>query len=79
MNLEEDNNSAKFNKILPIPADFTPQSIFISNNENYFGLIDQTKLYVYDSKSGKVVYTTNLPPAAICDSDDDSNHEDGPG
>jgi len=79
LNLEEDSNSAKFNKILPLPAEFTPKTIFISNNENYIGLIDQEKLYVYDSKSGKVVYNTNLPPASICESDDDSHAEDGPG
>ena len=71
----EDKNSAKFNKIIPLSADFKPKSIFISNNENFIGVIDDNKLFVYDSKSGKVVYTTNLPPATLCDSDDDS-HDD---
>ena len=42
--------------------DFTPQSIFISNNESYVGVIDQNKLFVYDSKSTKVIYTTVVPP-----------------
>jgi hypothetical protein len=59
---ETDGNSTKFNKCIPLVDDFNPHTIFISNNENFIGVIDHSKLLIYDTKSAKLVYNQTLPP-----------------
>jgi hypothetical protein len=73
---ESDDNSTKFNKCIPLVNDFHPHTIFISNNENYIGVIDHSKLLIYDSKSAKLVYNQTLPPKMDIPMDSDIDEDE---
>ena len=41
--------------------DFEPQGFFISNNDNYVGVIGQSEIWIIDSRHGNKIHAQDLP------------------
>ena len=40
---------------------FVPKGFFISNNDNYVGVIGQDEIWIIDSRNGKKIHAQDLP------------------